>query len=485
MLQLRCSGCGAALSERGMQVCTTLDASIVLYSSDRRPQGIVDLDSAAGTVPGQCPCQIQDFSCSSCGLRVGYSQMGTCEECANLQEDNQHRWFFNTSSVRAEMQRTPEGDFVLWPPRCETLNLTSVPPMPSPLPSLVTGRPDTTCLPSPPMQRTCLPTCLTTISGVPPLPSPSPCYFGVGQPGATLLPESFIPNQPIARGSQPGCGGESSMPTLPALTSEKREDQEALQKEDDSSSGRETWDHQQLTSWEAELFEKDLEQNARDKVLRSVTAAQQETEAELRNREEDLARREAALEARLEAAEKACVQSACAQTSALAAGTSCKDGRRCSLSEVESLRKEMESLRALLAAKNLEAQSVRVKAAADTCHLQEEVAELRNMKEVSLEKARQQREHLAHWEEHLALRAKALSAAEWRLEADKLLMDGPGKVDSSGIPTPLRKRQIKQQQYPEGPCAWGQQNIPRLPSTPCQGRAGWFPQLGCCRRARS
>lgn len=442
----------------------------------------------------------------------------------------------SSSCVQAEPRRTLRGQFILWPSLCDvkpSIHSGLAPGVP-PLPALdMAKHGDDHCI----------------------LPFSSPLSEKNGENGLQLAPKADA-----------GC---QKRPTVAALTShleDVRKREVAVLERESKVSARE----EQITSREAELFEKDLEQTARDKFLRSVTAAQQEAEAELRVHEAEVAQREKALKERLERsalevraleAERARAWAAIqevqaqsmecmAQMAATVQEAGCAqagaEGGNGTASELEALRKEVESLRVSLAAKDLEAQSARVKATADALHSSEMVAELREARrraeeEAAAERARaeeamarlsallpkpapaqqecageaqettdgdvatsceplvgslearlqsacklaEKRDALARWEVSLAAREKALSDAEWRLEAERLTVAGASKTsqDGSGIP-PHPPRPGVQSGLPS---AWGYRQVHVPAVAQSQGFSSWVRQLTGCglRRMQS
>jgi len=345
MLSLFCAACGSQLSKRGMCVQLAVDATIMLYSTDTEPDSRMDL-GIAGVVPGQCSCQVQDFACK-CGLRVGYHLVLPCKACEELQEDQSHRWFMSSNCIRAEPRRDAKGEVLFWP-----------------------------CTPD-----ENLPSQSAWNAVVPPLPS-----LKIGQeavkenvPCASLLAETnglgwlnhrkTKPAAPADTMSHSWSGDDPAKlaAVMPTAHLEGMHCREAAVLERESAvRARED----QVTAREAELFNKSLEHAAKDRFLRDVTVAQQEAEAHLRNREESVAQREAALR-QCERSTEVCHRPL----------PPLRETTSDTVSEASTARVEGKTLllNAMLAAKGSEAQSLRAQAAADAQHSYEEAAQLQTV----------------------------------------------------------------------------------------------------------
>lgn len=112
------------------------DPDNVLYSTDARPDGIIDL--MAEHAQGPCNCKVRDFECG-CGLKLGYHLFSSCNNCLSQNTDPEHRWFLSKEVVVADIARGSRGEQLFWPPRNSSAiendeNLMPNVSMPPPLP---------------------------------------------------------------------------------------------------------------------------------------------------------------------------------------------------------------------------------------------------------------------------------------------------------------------------------------------------------------
>jgi len=114
MYKLLCRNCDRRLSERGLKMDLVNDPDNILYSTDSRPDGIIDL--MAEHAQGPCNCKVRDFECG-CGLKLGYHLFSSCNNCLSQNTDPDHRWFLSKEVVVVDIARGSRGEQLFWPPR--------------------------------------------------------------------------------------------------------------------------------------------------------------------------------------------------------------------------------------------------------------------------------------------------------------------------------------------------------------------------------
>jgi len=292
VLTLSCMTCGCTLSHRGLRVKLLKDET-VLFSSDQRPTNIVEL--SVPLVPGPCTCRIQDIACI-CGPKVGYCIVQPCETCMKTQDEHSHQWHFYSHCVAEEMRTADQGGFFHWPlpaqedePTCRLLQPPTVP---------LLGLTEDICGPSPSLvaesngrssAASRKPQDSVFLEQLPLRDSNGRCSnVSIKQRHSAENLRPHARNQSPLQDSSGRCIGtgakpqknprrndELQAPSVGRLEADLRHRETVVAERED-----------QMTWREAELFEKELEQSAHAKLLRSVSAANQEKEAELRDRQE-------------------------------------------------------------------------------------------------------------------------------------------------------------------------------------------------------
>lgn len=120
VLGIRCNECKAELSTQAMRVYYKSDSHIEAFSTDQHPNGITE--SSSDVNHNLCNCKIREINCC-CGTMVGYKMRKRCRNCTSAsEEDEGHKWLFNSQSVFAQPKlHRGTGEALLWP-GCETVN---------------------------------------------------------------------------------------------------------------------------------------------------------------------------------------------------------------------------------------------------------------------------------------------------------------------------------------------------------------------------
>eukprot|EP00927_Polykrikos_kofoidii_P030033 TRINITY_DN25905_c0_g1_i1.p1 TRINITY_DN25905_c0_g1~~TRINITY_DN25905_c0_g1_i1.p1 ORF type:complete len:749 (-),score=127.86 TRINITY_DN25905_c0_g1_i1:88-2334(-) len=381
MLEIFCAFCRRTLSCRGLRVQLVADASITLYSTDLRPSGVVDIGNAR-SVPGSCGCSVSDFACG-CGATIGYCIGHWCGDCGSRQDDG-HRWFMSSQCVHVAIRRAIDGSLISWPEtaKAEEINRDG-------------------CIADPCGHHRQAQTPSKGMSGkedVDPtfgsLPFAAPLCDTNGRSG-------------------------SGRPTPKTGVCPREAD---LQR----------WEHflaaraDELTAREANIFEKELALESREKLQQGVASAQQEAEEELHRREQAIVPRERAVAERERAADdrdqafnhrhQELVDEAVTQARAQAQRAmddlqTCREAlsaqqrlvelqveRACraeddalaKASEKEALRSSLESLTEAASAKEADANEVKVRALADVQRAHEALVNAQtNQRKVEADAARE------------------------------------------------------------------------------------------------
>lgn len=116
VLSLSCASCQKVLSNRGMKVALVVDPSQHLYSTNERPDGVID--GSRDCMQPQCKCRFREFTCS-CGWTLGYNVREWCADCSahdGPQEGADHCWFMFADCIVAEPRiDVASGEALMWP----------------------------------------------------------------------------------------------------------------------------------------------------------------------------------------------------------------------------------------------------------------------------------------------------------------------------------------------------------------------------------
>jgi hypothetical protein len=110
---VKCSNCSQMLSSQAMKVYHKGASEIDVYCTNEYPNCITE--ERRYVDHDQCGCKVRTFNCQ-CGVRVGYTIDERCSQCsAHNEEDDAHRWFFESSFVDTRPLLDDNGRQRYWP----------------------------------------------------------------------------------------------------------------------------------------------------------------------------------------------------------------------------------------------------------------------------------------------------------------------------------------------------------------------------------
>jgi hypothetical protein len=102
---LRCLSCSTTLTRRACKSVLLSDHRISLYSTSHPTRNVRPVGRSY--VTHACECMVNDISCASCKVVVGYHILRACRGCLEAR-NNGHLWMFDVSATIAGRRRELE-----------------------------------------------------------------------------------------------------------------------------------------------------------------------------------------------------------------------------------------------------------------------------------------------------------------------------------------------------------------------------------------